>query len=62
MTPAKKWKEYFGREFGFNTIQINNIIGYKQVIENVEIKPYFCLQDNSFEEGNYETILSFKSR
>lgn len=62
MTPAKKWEECFGRELGFNLVQINNKIGYQQVIENIEIKPYFCLQDNSFEEGNYETILSVKSR
>lgn len=61
MTPAKKWKEYFGREFGFNSVQINNKIDYQQVIGNIEIKPYFCLPDKSFEEENYKTILSFKS-
>lgn len=61
MTPAKKWKEYFGREFGFNSVQINNEIDYQQVIGNIEIKPYFCLPDKSFEEENYKTILSFKS-
>lgn len=61
MTPAKKWKEYFGREFGFNSVQINNKIDYQQVIGNIEIKPYFCLPDKTFEEENYKTILSFKS-
>ena len=59
MTPAKKWKEYFGRELCFNLVQINNKIVYQQVVENIKIKPYFCIYDNSFEVGNYETISSF---
>ena len=61
MTPAKKWKEYFGRELSFDSFHINNRDGYQQVIENFEIKSYFCLPDNSFEEESYETISSFKS-
>ena len=61
MTPAKKWKEYFGRDLSFDPFVINHTSVYQQVIENFEIKPYFCLPENSFEEENYKTILSFKS-
>ncbi len=61
MTPAKKWKEYFGRELSFDPFAINNTSVYQQVIENFEIKPYFCLPDKSFEEESYKTISSFKS-
>lgn len=62
MTPAKKWKEYFGIEHSFNPFVINNATVYQQVVENLEIKPYFCLPDNSFEKESCETISSFKSR
>jgi hypothetical protein len=61
VTPAKKWKEYFGIELSFNPFVINNTIVYQQVVENFEIKPYFCLPDNSFKKESYETISSFNS-
>ena len=48
MTPAMKWKEYFVREFGFNSVQFNNKIGYQHIIENIEIKPYFLFTGQNF--------------
>lgn len=56
MTPAKKWKEYFGIEFNFNHFEDINTGAYQKVIDSSQLKPYICLPGNDTEEECYKTI------
>jgi transposase InsO family protein len=61
MTPAKKWSEFFGRTFSFNSFEYLEREVIDQSVENPETKTYICLPTQTCDDESYKSISSIMS-
>jgi len=61
MTPAKKWREYYGQENPCNSFQYFNNTDHQQIIDNPKEKVYICLPKKTDNEDNYKTFSNIMS-